>query len=265
MSIRQHSSPGWPPLRLALALTVAAAGLRGAGVDDAFFEPTPFVQATAAFEQGDLPRAEALTLPLAAAEAASADAWALLGQIRLAQKRLPEAVEAFGRAAARKPESAQLRSRLGAALLDQAETVSGDARAALLSRAREELERAETIDPTCVDAQFALLRHVLLSPAAGSPDTAAWRAARVIELDPLDFTYAVADLAERRERFDLAERYYALIDRQFPGNPWFEMKRAAMLARLGQVDTARTRLEAILRRVPDFAPARDELARLPAP
>lgn len=239
-----------------------AAGL-GRAEDDGFFEPSPFVQATAAFEQGDLARAEELAAPLAVGDDATAEACSLLGQIRLQQKRPADAVAAFERAVARSPDSAPLRSRLGGALLTVAESGVADARAALLARARGELDRAAQLDAGCVDAQFELLRFHLL--AGDDPAAAERHAVRAVELDPLSFSYDVAVLTEQHARFDLAERYYAQTDRQFPGNPWLEMKHATMLARLGRTAEARARLEATLRRVPGFKPASDALSRLPTP
>ena len=74
--------------------------------DDDFFTPSPFVQATAAFEQGDVARAEVLAQPLAEGDAATAEACALLGQVRQRQKRPAEAVTQFERAVAKRPASA---------------------------------------------------------------------------------------------------------------------------------------------------------------
>ena len=248
-----------PLAALLLCMTVA-----GRAAEDDAFAPSAFVQATAAFESGDLARAESLAAPLADGDAATADACSLLGQIRLQQKRPAEAVAQFARAVAKKPASAAMRSRLGEALLAQAGEAEGAARAALLGRARTELEGAAATDAECVDAQMGLLRFHLLSPGGGPAGAAERHAAAAARLDPLTATYDVAALAESFNRFDLAEPYYREYARLFP-NPWLSWKHGCMLAALGRAAEARGVFTAILEKVPGFEHARRSLEALPAP
>lgn len=248
---------GWSAV--ALALTGVGAD---AAADDTF-EPPPFVRATAAFESGQLERAEVLAVPLADGEVATAEACSLVGQIRLKQGRRAEAVTLFERAVATNPASAPLRSRLGAALLGQAEAAGREERGALLQRARGALERAAE-DAGCRDAQMGLLLYHLLAPAAGPAGAAEQHAAAAVRLDPWDAPYEIATLAERHERPDLAERYYGVVADLIPANPWLRLKQAAMLARLGRVPEARAVLEAILKTFAGFPPARELLVSLPA-
>ncbi len=228
------------------------------------FAPSPFVRATGAFEQGDLPQADALLAPLAADEAAPAEVFALLGRVRLRQNRPAEAAAAFERALALNPASAPVRSHLGLVLVLQAEVAEGAVRGALLERARGELERAVRDEESCLDAQMGLLRLFLVAPESGPSGAAERCAARAAELDPLTATYEVAELAEQKGRFDLAERYYAAAHRLFPDNPWIAFKQATMLARVGQLAEARRRLEDLVARLPGFGPAGDALRQLPA-
>ena len=247
--------------RLSLSIALAWAGVRCAAADDDFFAPSPFVQATAAFEQGDVARAEALALPLTSGADATPEACSLLGQIRLKQGRAPEAAEQFARAVAKKPESAPLRSQWGEALLAQVAGGAAD-RAALLARARTELETAAGAEGGCVDAEMGLLRYHLMAPEAGPAGAAEVHARTAAALDPLTATYEVAALAEAFKRFDLAEPYYREYARLFP-NPWLSWKHGCMLAALGRPGEARTVFEAILAKVPDFELARRSLAELP--
>ena len=248
-----------PATALVLSLVVAAPA-----ADDDFFAPSPFVQATAAFESGDLARAEALVVPLAEEAAASADACSLLGQLRLAQKRPAEAVAQFERAVAKNPASAAIRSRLGEALLAQAGGTESAARTALLGRARAELERAAEADSECVDAQMGLLRFHLMAPETGPAGAAERHATAAATLDPLTATYDIAALAESCGRFDLAEPYYRESARLFP-NPWLSWKHGCMLAALGRAAEAREVFAAILAEAPGFEHARRSLEALPAP
>lgn len=254
----------WRRRRSPLAALVLCVAADGWAADDDGFAPSPFVQATAAFESGDMARAESLAAPLAEGNAATADACSLLGQIRLQQKRPAEAVAQFERAAAKKPASAAIRSRLGEALLAQAGGAEGEARAALLGRAREELERAAATDAECVDAQMGLLRFHLMEPGAGPAGAAEQHAAAAARLDPLTATYEVAALAESFKRFDLAEPYYREYARLFP-NPWLSWKHGCMLAALGRTAEARGVFTAILTTAPGFEHARRSLEALPPP
>ncbi|HOG94452.1 MAG TPA: hypothetical protein PLE80_12845, partial [Opitutaceae bacterium] len=78
---------------LLLAALLASTCYAFAEDDDAFFAPSPYVQAISAFEKNDIATAEKLVTPLVADPAsATADALALLGRIRLSQKRSDEAV-----------------------------------------------------------------------------------------------------------------------------------------------------------------------------
>ncbi len=250
--------------RLSVMLVLVLPGIGGRAADDDFLAPLPIAQAVGAFEQGDLARAEALVRPLAGDEESTAEACALLGQIRLKQQRLAEALEQFERAVGKNPASPVLRSQLGSALLDQAAGATEEARAVLLQRARAELERAAVADAGCVDAQMALLRFHLLAPEAGPPGAAERHAEAAAALDPLSANYEVGELAEQHGRHDLAERYYGAAAKLFPTIPWFEFKHGLALLKLGRTAEARVELEALLRAFPGFAPARQTLEQLPA-
>ncbi len=243
-------------------VVAAVCPLRAA--DDDFLAPPPIAQATGAFEQGDLARAETLVLPLAGDEEATAEACALLGQIRLKQQRVAEAVEQFERAVGKKPASPGLRSQLGLALLDQAGGATAETRPPLLDRARLELERAAATDASCVDAQMGLLRFHLMAPEAGPVGAVERHAAAAAELDPLTATYDVGELAEKFGRNDLAEKYFGAAAKLFPTIPWLPLKHGMALLKLGRVAEARAELEALLKAFPGFAPAQQILAQLPA-
>ncbi len=260
--------PFFPPFggagRVALLIVMGWAGTRSAAADDDFLVPPPFVQAAAEFEQGEVAKAEALALPLASGAEASPEACSLLGRIRLKQGRVPEAVEQFERAVAKNPASAVLRSQLGEALLAQAEQSDSAGRAGLLARARVELERAAAADAGCLDAQMGLLRLHLMAPEAGPAGAAERYAARAAELDPLSANYDIGELAEKHGRDDLAERHFGAAARLLPTIPWLPFKHGVALLKLGRVAEARAELTALLKAFPEFSPAQEILAKLPA-
>jgi len=249
--------------RLPAAVLTLCAVLAVRAADDDFFEPSPFVQATAAFESKDVARAEALVTPLAEGDWATAEACSLLGQIRMRQKRPAEAVELFERAVAKSPASAPMRSRLGEALLAQAAGVEGAEREALLQRARTELERVAAMDAGCIDAQMGLLRYHLMAPETGPAGAAERYAAAAAKIEPLDATYDVASMAEEFKRYDLAEPYYREYAKMFP-NPWLSWKHGCMLVALKRTEEARAVFAAILETAPGFEQAKKSLAELPA-
>ena len=251
-------------LRLPVVALILSSVPAGRAADDDFFEPSTFVQATAAFESKDVARAETLVAPLAEGAGATAEACSLFGQIRMQQKRPAEAVALFERAVAKAPTSAPMRSRLGEALLAQAAGVQGAEREALLQRSRTELERAAEAEPGCIDAQLGLLRYHLMAPEAGPAGAAERYAAAAAKIEPLDATYDVASMAEEFKRYDLAEPYYREYAQMFP-NPWLSWKHGCMLAALKRTEEARAVFTAILDAAPGFEQARKSLAALPAP
>ena len=251
-------------LRLPVAALILSIVVAGQAADDDFLAPSPFVQATAAFEQGDVARAESLVMPLAGSDAAPAEVCSLLGQVRLQQKRPAEALAQFERAVAKNQASAVLRCRLGSTLLVLAEGASGDERTVLLGRARAELERAAEADGELGDAQMGLMRLYLLAPLSAPADAVERHAAAAARLDPWDAPYEIAEYAEHHDRLDLAERYYGDIADKIPADPWLRFKQASMLAKLGRVAEARAMLGTILKSFAGFKPAQELLGSLPA-
>jgi predicted Zn-dependent protease len=231
--------------------------------DDAFFAPSPYVQAISAFEKNDVAAAEKLIAPLVADPACTdADALALLGRVRLSQKRSPEAVASLARAVALKPDHASFLTFLGLALLDQANASEGPARTELATQSLARLTRAVELAPTNAEIQMALMRYHLTTPT-GKNSEAAWRHAdEANRLDPLSTGY---DMAERAGELRLAEKYYRVDAANFPVSPWLPFCVARVQLARSATEEARATLTEVLQRFPGFGPAKQMLDGLPPP
>lgn len=250
------------PLLLAILFTCASHGF--AEDDDAFFAPSPYVQAIAAFEKNDVAAAEKLVTPLVADPAsATADALALLGRIRLSQKRSAEAVTNLERAVALKPDNATFLTFLGLALLDQANASEGTARTELAGQSLARLTRAAELAPTNAEVHIALMRYHLTAPA-GKVSEEAWRHAdEANRLDPLSTGYDIAEMAERAGDLRLAEKYYRVDAANFPVSPWLPFCVARVQLARNASEEARATLAEVLQRFPGFGPAQQMMAGLP--
>ncbi len=251
---------------LLLAALLASTCHAFAEDDDAFFAPSPYVQAISAFEKNDIATAEKLVTPLVADPACTdADALALLGRIRLSQKRSDEAVVNLSRAVALKPDHASFLTFLGLALLDQANASEGTARSELAAQSLARLTRAAELAPTNAEIQMALMRYHLTTPS-GKNAEAAWRHAdEANRLDPLSTGYDMAEMAERAGELRLAEKYYRVDAANFPVSPWLPFCVARVQLARGAAEEARATLTEVLQRFPGFGPAKQMLDGLPPP
>ena len=249
---------------LLLAALLAGSCHAFAEEDDAFFAPSPYVQAISAFEKNDIATAEKLIAPLVADPACTdADALALLGRIRLSQKRSAEAVANLERAVALKPDHASFLTFLGLALLDQANASEGPARTEHAAQSLARLTRAGQLAPTNAEIQMALMRYHLTTPT-GKNAEAAWRHAdEANRLDPLSTGYDMAEIAERAGEFRLAEKYYRVDAANFPVSPWLPFCVARVQLARGAAEEARATLADVLQRFPGFGPAKQMLDALP--
>ncbi len=252
---------------LAVLATAASPFLRAAPADaDPFDQPDPFVRASAALARGDLAGAEALAAPLIATASPRAEACTLLGEIRVGQKRQLEAIPYFEQAAQLSPKSATCQSRLGTALLQCAGETDPAQRGALAARGLAALQRSVAIDPNHFDGCVALAHFYAETPAAQGGDfgQATVYAERMRKLNPFEGTLMLGIIAERQGRLETALDRYRETLRMFDGSPELCACEARVLANLGRVADARACYERILTRFPQWEPARQALAALPA-
>ena len=248
-----------PSLLTAVLLTAVCVKAETASAD-------PIQAASDAFGKNDLEKAETLVAPLAEGAAAQPAACALLGDVRLRQKRTKEAVELFDRAAQLDPKNASFQSRLGVALSQRMNEVNFMQQGMLAGRMLGAFKRSIELDPDHVPGYIGLARYYANAPAIAGGDMAAAvkYAGEAKKRDRFTGTLELGFLAERQEQFEEALKDFEEALQLHPGQAWLEETTAKVLVRLNRPAEARVRLEKALALEPGRESARQALAGLPA-
>jgi tetratricopeptide (TPR) repeat protein len=182
--------------------------------------PVVLLLAPALFGAGELDRAQQLfnrtdyrqvvevLKPLAAAgdpgaAALTGKAWFMLGDYR-------KSAEAFETAVARNSGNSEYYHWLGKAYGRRAETSNPLSAPMLASKARQNFERAVELDGRNLEAINDLFSYYLEAPGflGGGLDKAERLAGRIKTLDPIEYHYDMALLAEKRKEFKTAEFHF---------------------------------------------------------
>jgi len=145
-----------------------------------------------------------LLLPIPGKDAPT---YQLIGQCHYMQGNPKKASEFFEKAVAADPLSSEHRLWLGRAYGRRAETSSFVTAPSFATKARQNFEKAVELDPRNLEAVNDLFEYYLDAPGflGGGLEKAAALAKRIGELDPAEYHYAQARLAEKRREFQTAE------------------------------------------------------------
>jgi len=145
-----------------------------------------------------------LLLPIPGKDAPT---YQLIGQCHYMQGNPKKASEFFEKAVAADPLSSEHRLWLGRAYGRRAETSSFVTAPSFATKARQNFEKAVELDPRNLEAVNDLFEYYLDAPGflGGGLEKAAALAKRIGELDPAEYHYAQARLAEKRKEFQTAE------------------------------------------------------------
>ena len=134
-------------------------------------------------------------------------AFQLIGQCYYMQGNPKKASEFFEKAVAADPGSSDYRLWLGRAYGRRADTSSFVTAPSFATKARLNFEKAVELDPRNLEAVNDLFEYYLDAPGflGGGLEKAAALAQRIGELDPAEYHYAQARLAEKRKQFQTAE------------------------------------------------------------
>ena len=256
----------FPNMNMKANRFLLAAVLLGAASMNAEPAPAdPLAAATAAFTKGDLAVAEALTTPLAQGDAARAEACALLGEIRLRQQRVKEAIGLLEQAGKLDPQKPDYQSRLGSVISMRMGEVNFMQQGLLAGRMLNAFKRSIELDPNHVPGYIGLARYYENAPeiAGGSLDKAAECAEEARKRDAFAGTLELGFVAERRGQPENALKYFdeALLLR--PEQAWLHEQTGRVLAKLGRPAEARARFEKSLKLEPKRESARQALGELP--
>ena len=166
---------------------------------------TPFDQAHELYHRTEYEAALKLLLPL---EKKNGPEWELVGESYFMMGEFKHAGEAFQKAVAAEPGRSNYYLWLGRAYGRRAETSNPFSAPGLASKARQNFERAVELDPRNVEAMNDLFEYYVQAPGflGGGLDKATALAARIRALDPAEFHFAQAQLAEKRKEWGTAEQ-----------------------------------------------------------
>jgi Flp pilus assembly protein TadD len=134
----------------------------------------------------------------------------LLGKSYFMLGDFKKAAEAFGRATAVDPRNSVYFHWLGKAQGRRAETSSPFTAPAYASRARDAFEKAVQLDGRNIEAINDLFSYYLEAPGflGGGLDKAAELTKKIQAIDPVEYHYAQAQIADKRKDFRTAESHF---------------------------------------------------------
>ena len=121
-----------------------------------------------------------------------------------------KATEALERASSLEPNNSDYALWLGRAWGRRAETSSPFTAPMSAAKARDAFERAVQLDPKNLEALSDLFDYYLQAPGflGGGEEKAANLAARMAAINPAEYQYSQAQLAERRKEYNSAEEHF---------------------------------------------------------
>jgi len=142
------------------------------------------------------------------------DAYAqvLIGKSYFSLGEFKKSGEAFERAVAANPNSSLAHNWLGKAYGRRAETSNPLFAPGLASKARQQFEKSVELDPRNLEAINDLFSYYLEAPGflGGGLDKAQALAEKIKELDPAEYHYSLAQIAERRKDMRTAEQQFRI-------------------------------------------------------
>lgn len=231
-------------------------------------QPTPPLdEARAALKANDLPKAEALLLPLTGTEANDAAAFFTLGRLRERQRNLKEAVVAYEQAAKFDTTKPEYFSALGIALSQRMGEMNFMQQAMIAGKMKKAFEQSVALDAQHLSGLIGLARYYANAPeiAGGSLEKAAEFALRVRELSPFQGEMELGMVASQDEKYADALAHYEAAATLKPTHGHVQYLCGQMLVKLEKKAEARTRFETALKLDPSLDSAKKALAKLDAP
>lgn len=184
-------------------------------------------------------------------------AWELAGRCHFMRGDFKKATEAFEKAVAAEPSKSSHHHWLGRAFGRRAETSSWVTAPRFASRARQSFERAVELDPRNIEALNDLFEYYRQAPGllGGGFEKAERLAQRLKELEPAEYHFALAQLAEQRKEFATAEQQFRRAMDLAPQQVGRAVDLAKFLARRGRHEES----DALFRKAESLAPGKPRL------
>src|SRR5687767_10505929 len=147
-----------------------------------------------------------------------------------------KATESFERGIAADPDNSMLYHWLGKAYCRRAETSNIIIAPGLASKGRQNFEKAVALDGKNIEAINDLFSYYLEAPGflGGGLDKAEQLAKRIEVIDPVEYQYALAQLANKRKDFKTAEMHFRRAVDLAPGQVGRIIDLARFLSQRGQ-------------------------------
>jgi len=174
----------------------------------------------AAFQARDFPAAASAAETLVAAHPDEAEAYALLGSVKLAQADAEAAVAALEKATTLDPKNGDYQRQLGDAYGVSAQKASIFSMPGWAKKCRLAYEKAVELDPTNLNARNSLMGFYQQAPgiAGGGMDKAYAQAAEIKKLDPVRGRVAYATLYVAEKKYDQAFAEFDAVLKDDPSN-----------------------------------------------
>ena len=142
------------------------------------------------------------------------------GKAALDRGDYEKAEELFAKAVAADPKSAQAHYLLGAAYGEHAQNANMFSQASLAKKTKAEFEKAVELDPSHIQARFALIDYYLIAPSfmGGSAEKAQAQVEEIRKRDALDGHRAQARVYSRQKKTDLARKEFVDAVREQPNS-----------------------------------------------
>jgi tetratricopeptide (TPR) repeat protein len=165
-----------------------------------------------------------------------AAAYYLAGRCYYMQGDFRKATDYFHKAIEKAPGTSAYYHWLGRTYGRRAEIASLLTAPSMASKARQSLEKAVELDPGNLEAINDLIEYYLEAPGilGGGVDKAARLTQQLATLDPVEYHYAQARIAEKRKEFDTAEQQLRRAVEMSPMQVGRVIDLARFLAQLGR-------------------------------
>ncbi len=170
-------------------------------------EPPPLERARELYNRTEYEAALALLGPIAQKDSAT---YLLMGQCQYMQGEPRKSSELFLKAVQLDPANSDSRMWLARAYGRRAETSSFFTAPGFATKARENFEQAIQLNPMNLEAMSDLFEYYLDAPGflGGGLDRAAALAKRMGEINPAEYHWGEARLAEKRKEYQTAEQHF---------------------------------------------------------